>query len=924
MAQKQYPILNNFSRGELSSRMEGRTDIPGYYNGCKIMRNAIMVAQGGVEKRPGTIFLDEVYDDSDNVRLIPFEISDEHLYQVEVGKHYLRIWDAREKAVIEVKPGETIIHTPYSGEAINELQTAFNEGVLYFAHMDFPIKVLRFVKTINGSTGAEEISFNWEEPTTKVYPYDGAKEYNFGDYVSHSGSYFKSLITQKGTTPAASTWSNGTEVLQATPSGDISVYAGGTFTAGDIYYYDGAIHKALKDYSGGDPCNPGTGVIVLTDTDDEAQWEWVWFWETKCVDHNWLGVCSKRETIQEYLNRKYASSNTTVVVENSTANRRLAPIGLGTVSIHVKFHLHHRNKPFYSEDGPPEEHYWEKIGGIPDNADTSISTVYQWISGNTYNPGDVVWSTDYRVYECLATTSTTTAPSSDPVWELLDGNPFFSADGDYPAAISFMEGRLWLAGTKNRPQTIFASKIGRYLDFNTGTDDDDSFYFTIAAEKSSRIKWIMARDNLMIGTSSSEWLATGNGAPMTPTNISIMRQSAYGSAYQQAVYVADTLLFFQKGGAKLREYIYSNDNKAYLANDLTFFADHITVSGIKASTYQQNPDSILWNVKNDGTLIGLTYDRLNGIFGWHNHDTLGSFQDVSTIDGENDEDEVWFIVRRNTSSGYKQYIEIMSSRNSRNRQALVFSDSSYIFTAGDMFSADSIDLDTNHIKVTYSGSSTVSNGDIIKIFNTDSLLDNTVFEISDATGTDFLLKDLNGDYIEYDSFDSTSGSFTIVSNIVTGLDHLLGQTVQVLADGAALPSVLVVDDVAGTGEVGIEIQSYANQVVCGLEYTMMIEPESIELQGYSTMGAKKRISQVTLRLFETLGGYVGSDIEHLQELRFRSTDIPFGTPPPLFTGSINIPVDSSSERESSIIITHNQPLPMTILAIISDITYSRS
>jgi hypothetical protein len=62
MAEKQYPILNNFSRGELSQRMEGRVDIPGYHQGCKVMSNCIIVSQGGAEKRPGTEYVGEVLD----------------------------------------------------------------------------------------------------------------------------------------------------------------------------------------------------------------------------------------------------------------------------------------------------------------------------------------------------------------------------------------------------------------------------------------------------------------------------------------------------------------------------------------------------------------------------------------------------------------------------------------------------------------------------------------------------------------------------------------------------------------------------------------------------------------------------------------------------------------------------------------------
>ena len=84
--------LTNFTGGQLSDRMEGRTDFQKYFSGCKTLENFIVQPHGSVTRRPGTTFAAEVKTSSLKTRLIPFEFSTEQSYALEFGNLYIRFY----------------------------------------------------------------------------------------------------------------------------------------------------------------------------------------------------------------------------------------------------------------------------------------------------------------------------------------------------------------------------------------------------------------------------------------------------------------------------------------------------------------------------------------------------------------------------------------------------------------------------------------------------------------------------------------------------------------------------------------------------------------------------------------------------------------------------------------------------------------
>ncbi|PLE21232.1 hypothetical protein B6I67_07505 [Klebsiella pneumoniae] len=176
-------------------------------------------------------------------------------------------------------------------------------------------------------------------------------------------------------------------------------------------------------------------------------------------------------------------------------------------------------------------------------------------------------------------------------------------------------------------------------------------------------------------------------------------------------------------------------------------------------------------------------------------------------------------------------------------------------------------------------------------------------------------REVNGQTVRYvEVFDSTlntdsavTGSSSEGATTWTGLSHLNGKTVDVVADGSVMPQATV------TGGQ-ITLSRKAKKIEVGLHYETTIQtltPEISTTEG-TTQNARKRTSEVTLRFMETTGAECNGQV------------IPFRTfapkilnqPAPLFTGDHYFGKLGWERGEDTLIIQQRQPLPFHLLAII--------
>ena len=146
------------------------------------------------------------------------------------------------------------------------------------------------------------------------------------------------------------------------------------------------------------------------------------------------------------------------------------------------------------------------------------------------------------------------------------------------------------------------------------------------------------------------------------------------------------------------------------------------------------------------------------------------------------------------------------------------------------------------------------------------------------------------------------------STTVTGLNHLEGESVQVLIGDAVYPNKTV-----SGGEITVTIPSGAayKTIEIGLGYISKIKTLKIEngSQAGTAQGRKKRYNEIMVRLYKSVGITINGD-----QLPFRSSSTPMGQDIPDFTGDKRV-TNLGWDRDGQIVIEQTQPLPMTVLGI---------
>ena len=741
--------LTNFTGGQLSDRMEGRTDFQKYFSGCKTLENFIVQPHGSVTRRPGTTFVSEVKTSSLKTRLIPFEFSTEQSYALEFGNNYIRFYKDN-GAVLEANKTITGI-------------TQANPGVVTSATHGFANGDTVVITGVVGMTQVNGKRFKVASVATNTFQLqdiDG-NNVNTTSYTTYTSGGIANRVYTLTTTYLTADLFN-------------IKYA----QSADVMYL----------------CHPDYSVKKLSRT----------------------GHTSWTITEVDFTDGPYLDDNITTTTFGTSAHT----VGSGRTLTASAITGINNNTGFQTTD----------IGRL-----VSFRTGYGEITAHTSTT--VVTIT---IIKDMGSSSTSTD------WAL----GAFSDTTGHPSCVTFYEQRLVFAGTTDQPQTLFFSRSGDYenMDENRGgtVAADDAMIYTIASNQVNVIQSLKATRTLIILTSGGEFTLNSDstGTAVSPTNINIKKQSNYGASNIDALSVGNATLFVQRAKRKLRELAYNFDTDGYVAPDMTILAEDVTLSGLDELTYQQEPHSIIWGIRGDGILVGLTYQRSEQVVAWHQHKLGGSFgatthgivESVISISGNSynrtDEDQLWVIVKRTINGVTRRYVEYFTP------------------------------------------------------FQFDSSL--TQFQF-------------------VDSGLSYSGSAT---STLTGLDHLEAQSVTVIANGSTHPNKTV-----SSGSITLDRTTTAAKI--GLGYTSTLQTMRLDVgsQDGTSQGKTKRIFDVTLRFYETVGAKVGPDTSNLEEIPFRSSAASMDVAVPLFTGDKKIEFRGNFETDGYLFVIQDQALPMTILSL---------
>ena len=841
------PAFSSFSAGEISPLLEGRAGLEKYREGLADLTNMIVMPTGGVKRRPGTEYLGEVKASANKTRLIPFQFKTSDTYILEFGDEIMRVY----RNDLQVLTG--------AAKTITAITKA-SPGVL--------------TSNGHGFANGDEIF---------IYDVGGMVELNGRNYrVANTATNTFTLVDLFGNainTGGFTTFTSGGKAEElfelATPYDKDDLAALRFVQSADTMYF---VH-------------PSYAIRTLTRTDHNA-----WAFEEITL------TGPPRITITGI-----TAANPGVITSNGhglangTEIRITGVVGMTELN----------------------------------NANYLVAATATNTFQLTTLAGVAVNTTNFTAYDSAGTVIAQTAT------ELNSFNNF-------PSCVTFFEQRIVYANTTNNPQTLWFSKNADYNNLTVGTGDNDALIYTIASNQVNAIRYLSPTRVLTVGTTGGEYVVTATSdGPITPTTTLIRKYSNYGSASVEPVQVADVTLFAQRGGRKLREFKYVGEvnSGGYQAPDMTVLAEHITVGGITEFAYQQEPESIVWALRSDGTLLGMTFRREEEVVGWHKHIIGGVFGQatVTVTDYANLAVGSKIIITKTGGDS----VTFTSEAAGGSAPAVTNGwrpNTSNNVTADNIFTAINAHADftvanpaANVVTITETaraatGYLTITTNDSTRLAATSEsqAVVESIAPLPTDTGNDDLymivkrtIGAVTKRYVEvlkkFDFGSVTTSAFFVDSGLaysgaattsLSGLYHVTGETISILANGATHP-----DEVVSAGKIGLDYS--ATTAAVGYAYTsnmrtMRIESGSVD---GTSQGKPKRIHAITIRLHETVGIEVGNDRGELDRIPFRDSSMLMDQGIPLFTGDKDIEFDGGFSEDDRIFVRQSQVLPLTVLAL---------
>lgn len=524
--------------------------------------------------------------------------------------------------------------------------------------------------------------------------------------------------------------------------------------------------------------------------------------------------------------------------------------------------------------------------------------------------------------------STLTSIAAKSVWRL----GAWSDTTGWPACVTFFQQRLWFANTATEPNTIWGSVSGEFENFapseTDGTVTDASAVtFTVSDNRVNAIRWMVPTTVLLVGTIGSEYSLSGSStdSTITSTNVQIKPQSTVGSADIMPLKVDASALFVQRSRRAILDVGYTYASDSYDPRERSIWGAHLLRPQVAQIAYQQQPWHLVWGCCDDGSLIAFTYLPALDVVGWHAHPLGGAdakVRSIAVIPGTT-QDELWVAVDRTVNGSTVHSIEYLTDEfwpeDAFAKDYAIYSDASLAYDGwnGDptktlMLSGGPPWTIGESKTLIAAGHAPFTMADIGRCYRfreaglVDLAIEVEITGYGSATDVTVELLNVVPAALQNVAVDWWGACVTTVA----GLGHLEGESVSVLADGAAHPAAIVTG-----GEIALTRDTVVAQV--GLGYQSRLETLDIESGAAdgTAFGKRQRTHELLVRLFGSLGGRIGYDDDHLEELPYRIGSDLMGQSPPLFTGDKLVTFPSDWNRTGRVLVIQDQPLPMTVVGI---------
>ena len=925
-------LQNSFASGELSPEVWGRTDRPFYKNGLEICRNFFPLLTGGCRFRPGSEYSIHARLNQD-VWGLPFRFNVEQAYTLEFTDYKLRI---HHDGGVILETAKTITGLVVATGVITSATHGFStDDEIYIAALvgttTLNKRFFRVVRVDANTFTLKDVDGTAIDTTAmtayvsggtaaRVYeitsPYTAAE----GPQIKYCGSADLMYLFHPDHEPRVL-------IRAAAVSWSIATYTR---------------YSAEKNISG--ITNASPGVITTSTPHGYITGDRIYIAQV-------LGTTelNQDEYLVEYINTTTFSLKTLAGAAINTSaygvyisggkialvrDVGLAITGVSKAAAGIVTIAGHGLATY-------DKVYIAGIVGM-----TELNGLFFWVKKIDTN----TFSLTNELGVDIDTSGYTTWSSAGTV-TLIHG--LFTKIGDFPSGGGFYGGRLNIGGTDNDPDVLWASRgpdsetgETQYDDFSIGTSDTDGMVIVISSQnlQAMRVYWVSGTPKFMlVGASNGLYKVNGgaDGDAITPTAIHSDAVSNVGAADMMPLVIGGQTYYIEQGGLTLRSFGYSLMDDSYKAFDKSVISDEITRPGIIQIAYAKGRPEIVYAVRSDGVLLSCTILESDDVAGWARHYFGGDGKVLSIVTESQTTgfDRVGVMVERTINSATRRYIEYLSEdplvpdqsdyfSDEANEDAdkaqfekIVFGIQKQIIRMDSTLVRDTtqtILLTLNALsgdgKTATAASAAFTAADVGQ-YIVAKFVDGTeagIAEIIGFTSSTVVTVNIKETFT---SLTMASGYWYLTDQTITGLEHLEGETVGVLTDGAVHSDCEVED-----GAITLDYPARYTQI--GEKYKGFGRSLDYEIAGVPGTGIARRktVEKVFVKLRNTLGGKFGFSIKglyRLTELMFRREGSSYyDRPPALFSGLKDVPIKDAYRSEKHFYFLQDQPLPMEILAVI--------
>lgn len=496
-------------------------------------------------------------------------------------------------------------------------------------------------------------------------------------------------------------------------------------------------------------------------------------------------------------------------------------------------------------------------------------------------------------------------------------------DGTVPRVSTVFQQRQVYAGSDNDPLTVWGSVPGFFSIFDVSSviADDDAFNLEVDSAQVAPIEHlVVARGGLLVLTQYAIWQLRGDaqGGPVTPTSAVADPQNFRGCSSVPPLVIDTDLLHFEGRGLTARLLGYNDITKVYSGQDVSILSNHLftTDNQVVAWDYAGNPYQLIWACRTDGSLLAFTLNKEQQVYAWAPSFTRGLVQDICTIP-EGGIDTTYLAARRKINGAWVKFFERFHDRE--------------FYYVEDAFCVD-CGLSTEHTypnatltmalssgeTVTFSASAAVfSSGDVGSVIRAGGCKATILSFTNSTTVICSIERNVRKNIFEDNDnipLPVLAGAWSMDApfSTVGGLWHLIGEQVQILADGNVMPA----QTVDANGEV--ELEAPATQVHVGLKFRPIARTLPLTFSGQVIENRRKRVVEIAANVNKTRGLKWGDDLHDLYEIKERS-DEDYNEPTRLQDGNQYVIINAGFDATGQVYLVQDNPLPATVVGLVLDV-----